>query len=92
MLQIPLVPVNTELSNALKRGAFILKQNRFVSLTVAEGAKVPDSVEVDCEGLVLKQKIRLDRLILPEGCEWGTKVTKDFLVGSVYGRAKAMKD
>jgi hypothetical protein len=39
---------------------------------------------------MLKDKVRLDRLALPEGCEWGKDVDDEFLVGSVFGRAKTM--
>jgi len=91
-LSIPLSPVNEELSNALKRGAFILKQNRHVEVNVEDGADIPDFIEVDCEGLVLKQTIRKDRLILPEGVSFAKDVREDFLVGSVFGRAKLMGD
>jgi large subunit ribosomal protein L25 len=92
VLSLPLVPVNTELSTALKRGAFILKQNRFVEVTVAEGYDIPEHIELDCTDARLKDTLRRNRLILPEGCEWGKKVKEDFLVGSVYGRAKLVAD
>ncbi|GMI11354.1 hypothetical protein TrVE_jg4941 [Triparma verrucosa] len=89
-LEIPLRYSMVDDSPALKRGAFILAQNRFVTLTVLPGFKIPNFVEVDCSGLKLKDKVRLDRLALPEGCEWGKDVDDEFLVGSVFGRAKTM--
>ena len=91
VLKVPLRYSNEEESAALKRGAFVLKQNRFVDVTVEEGKEVPEYVEVDCAGLRLKDVVKRDRLILPEGCEWGKKVGEDFLVGTVFGRAKNME-
>lgn len=88
VLSVPISPINEELSVALKRGAFILKQNRFAKITVEEGAPIPEKIELECEGLLLKDKIRRSRLILPDGCSWAKDVTESFLVGSVYGRAK----
>ena len=87
-ISIPLKYSNEELSPALKRGAFVLAQNRFVDCVVEEGAEIPEYIEVDCGGLVLKMSVRLDRLILPEGVKWGKKVKPDFLVGSVFGRSQ----
>lgn len=91
ILKVPLRYTMVDDSPALKRGAFILSQNRFVSLTVKSGSPIPRFVEVDCEGLNLKDKVRRGRLNLPEGCEWGVEVGEEWLVGSVFGRAKTMK-
>ena len=88
VLKVPLKYSMIDESPALKRGAFILAQNRFVDVTVDDGSDIPDFVEVDCTDLKLKDKVRRDRLILPEGCNWGRKVGGDFLVGSVFGRAR----
>jgi len=92
VLKVPLKYSNEEESKALKRGAFIVAQNRFVDITVGAGKPIPPFVEVDCTGLRLKDAVRRDRLILPDGCEWGDKVQPDFLVGSVFGRAKSVAD
>ena len=72
----------------MKRGAFIIKQNRHVTVTVEEGVPVPVTIEVDCSGLVLKQTVRRDRLIIPDGVTLGKKVRSDFLVGLLYGRVR----
>jgi len=88
VLKVPLRYGMVDESPALKRGAFVLAQNRFVDVTVEEGGTIPEFVEVNCAGLRLKDKVRRDRLVLPEGCEWGREVGEDFLVGSVFGRAK----
>mmetsp|Transcript_23721 Transcript_23721/g.47186 ORF Transcript_23721/g.47186 Transcript_23721/m.47186 type:complete len:295 (-) Transcript_23721:48-932(-) len=88
VLKVPLRYGMVDESPALKRGAFVLAQNRFVDVTVEEGGTIPEFVEVNCAGLRLKDKVRRDRLVLPKGCEWGREVGEDFLVGSVFGRAK----
>ena len=91
VLKVPLLYQNQEESSALKRGAFILAQNRFVDVTVSPDADVPRHVEVDCTGLKLKDVVRRDRMKLPEGCEWGNKAGEEYLVGTVFGRAKNME-
>lgn len=91
VLKVPLRYQNTEESAALKRGAFILAQNRFVEVTVEEGGDIPEYVEVNCKDLGLKDVVRRDRLVLPRGCEWGRKVGVEWLVGTVFGRAKSME-
>ncbi len=92
VLKIPLRYTNLELSIAMKRGAFVVAANRFVNVKVDDGAKIPEFVAVDLTDANLKEKIRRSRLVLPEGCSWGENVTEDFLVGSVFGRAKLMAD
>jgi len=87
-LLVPLAYVNEDECPAMKRGAFIIKQKRHVTVTVEEGVPVPVTIEVDCSGLVLKQTVRRDRLIIPDGVKLGRKVRSDFLVGSLYGRVR----
>ena len=90
IISIPLKYINEDLSPAIKRGAFIIAQNRWIDCIVEDGAVVPEFIEVKCEELLLKNCIKLDRIIKPEGVTWGPKVKDNFIVGSVFGRAKAM--
>lgn len=86
-IKIPIVYANEEESAALKRGGFVVPQNRHISCIVEDGAPIPEAVEMDCTGLVLKEVVRMDRLIFPEGVTASKKVNKEkFLVGSIFGR------
>eukprot|EP00587_Corethron_hystrix_P013808 CAMPEP_0113304114 /NCGR_PEP_ID=MMETSP0010_2-20120614/4246_1 /TAXON_ID=216773 ORGANISM="Corethron hystrix, Strain 308" /NCGR_SAMPLE_ID=MMETSP0010_2 /ASSEMBLY_ACC=CAM_ASM_000155 /LENGTH=155 /DNA_ID=CAMNT_0000158219 /DNA_START=425 /DNA_END=892 /DNA_ORIENTATION=+ /assembly_acc=CAM_ASM_000155 len=91
-IEIRLKYVNEDASPVMKRGAFIIKQNRYVPVTVEDGVPVPEFIEVDCSGLQLKDTVRLDRLIIPDGVKTCKKVKSDFLVGSVYGRARDVEE
>lgn len=86
-IKIPLVYINEEESGALKRGGFVVPLNRHISCVVEEGVRIPDAIEVDCTDLKLKDVIRMDRLIFPDGVKASKKARPDkFLVGTVFGR------
>mmetsp|Transcript_707 Transcript_707/g.1238 ORF Transcript_707/g.1238 Transcript_707/m.1238 type:complete len:328 (+) Transcript_707:131-1114(+) len=92
-IKIPLVYINEEESGALKRGGFVVPLNRHVTCIVDEGVRIPDAIEVDCTNLNLKDVIRMDRLIFPDGVRAGKKQYKDrFLVGTVFGRRSDTAD
>ena len=92
-INIPLRYINEEESNALKRGGYIVPQARYVQCFVEDGVPIPDTIDVECTGLKLKQTVRIDRLIFPEGVRPSKKVNpKQFLVGSVFGRRSAIGD
>jgi hypothetical protein len=92
-INIPLRYINEEESNALKRGGFIIPQARYVQCFVEDGVPIPESIDVECTGLKLKQVVRIDRLIFPDGVIPSKKVNpKEFLVGSVFGRRSAIGD
>jgi hypothetical protein len=86
-IKIPIIYVNEEESGALKRGGFVVPQNRHVSCLVEDGVPIPEAIEMDCTGLRLKDVIRVDRLMFPEGVKASKRVNKNrFLVGTVFGR------
>ena len=86
-INIPIVYVNEEESGPMKRGGFIVPQNRHISCLVEEGVPIPEAVEMDCTGLRLKEVIRMDRIIFPEGVRASKKVNRErFLVGTLFGR------
>ena len=92
-IKLALKYVNEEESNALKRGGFIVPQARYIECLVDDGVPIPDTIHVECTGLKLKQVVRLDRLIFPDGVKPVKKVDpKTFLVGSVFGRRSAIGD
>lgn len=91
-IKIPLKYINEEESAALKRGGFVVAQTRHVSCVVEDGVPIPEFVEVDCTGLSLKDVIRVDRLIFPEGVKPSKRVKNTFLVGSMFGRRADVGD
>lgn len=85
-IKIPLTYINKEESPALKRDGYIVPVKKHVECFVAEGVPIPDSLEVECTGLKLKDIIRMDRVIFPDGVKVTDRVdVESFLVGPVKG-------
>lgn len=93
-IQIPLQYVNQEESPALKRDGFIVPVRKHVECWVEDGVRIPDYLEVECTGLVLKDVIRMDRVVFPDGVKVTDRVdVANFIVGPVQGgRSAAMGD
>lgn len=89
-LKIPLTYVNEEESAALKRDGYIIPVRKFVECLVEEGVPIPDALEVECTGLQLKDVIRMDRLIFPDGVKpIGSLDLQNFVIGPVRGGRSA---
>jgi ribosomal protein L25 (general stress protein Ctc) len=85
-IKIPLVYINKEESNALKRDGYIIPVNKHVECLIEDGVPIPEALEVECTGLEMKQVIRLDRVIFPDGVTPSRRVNKEtFIVGPVAG-------
>ncbi len=85
-LKIPLTYVNKEESPALKRDGYIIPVTKHVECFVEEGVPIPDALEVECTGLQLKDVIRIDRLIFPDGVKpIDTLDLSNFVIGPVRG-------
>lgn len=92
-IKIPIVYINEEESPAMKRGGFIAPVTRHIRCIVEDGVRIPDYVEMDCTGLKLKDVIRMDRIIFPDGVRVSKTVNKQkFLVGTVFGRRSEVGD
>ena len=85
-INIPIVYINEEESPAIKRGGFLAPFNRHVSCIVEDGVKIPEAIEMDFTGAKLKEVMRRDRLIFPDGVTPSKKTKEDFLLGTVFGR------
>lgn len=87
-IKIPILPINQEDSPAMKRGGFIVWQNRHLECIVDEGVPIPEHIELECTGLERKMVLRLERLALPEGVKVSPRLNSDkWLLGSVFGKA-----
>lgn len=86
LINIPIVYINEEESPAIKRGGFLAPFNRHVSCIVEDGVKIPEAIELDFNGARLKEVIRKNRLVFPDGVSPSHKVKDDFLLGTVFGR------
>lgn len=85
-IKIPIVYINQEESNALKRDGFIIPVNKYVECIVEDGVPIPEALELECTGLRLKQVVRMDRLIFPEGVRHSKRVNPEtFIIGPVVG-------
>ncbi|KAI2492412.1 5S rRNA binding protein [Fragilaria crotonensis] len=92
-IQIPIVYVNEEESPAMKRGGFIAPVKRYVSCTVEEGVPIPERLELECTGLQLRDVVRLDRVVFPEGVRMSKRVKPErFVIGTVFGRRADQAD
>jgi len=86
-IKIPIKYINEEESPAMKRGGFIAPVSRTVECVVEEGVRIPEFVELECTGVRLKDVLRTERLIFPEGVKASHRVSDStFLVGTVFGR------
>jgi len=84
-IRIPIRTVNEEESPTLKRGGFLAFVNRFIECFVDDGTPIPECIELECAGLKLKEVVRRDRLIVPEGVTIHPQVPNDYLMGTVHG-------
>lgn len=92
-LKIPLTYINQEESAALKRDGYIIPVTKYVDCIVEEGVPIPNALEVECTGLKLKDVIRIDRLIFPDGVRpIDTLDVKNFVIGPVRGGRGAATD
>jgi large subunit ribosomal protein L25 len=86
-IKIPIVYINEEESPALKRGGFIAPISRHLEVVIEDGVPIPERLELECTGLKIKQVLRSERIILPDGVKPSPRVKLDtFLVGTVFGK------
>lgn len=89
-IKIPIVYVNEEESPAMKRGGFIAPISRHVECVVEDGVPIPERLELECTGLRIKEVVRMDRIVFPDGVKPSHRVDlKQFLVGTVFGKRMA---
>lgn len=92
-IKIPIVYINEDESAAMKRGGFVVPVNRHVSCVIEEGVDIPEAIELDLAGATLKEVVRIDRLIFPDGVKPSKRVHKEkFLVGTIFGRRSEVGD
>mmetsp|Transcript_7801 Transcript_7801/g.11205 ORF Transcript_7801/g.11205 Transcript_7801/m.11205 type:complete len:330 (-) Transcript_7801:39-1028(-) len=93
-IKIPIVYVNEEESRAMKAGGFIAPVARVVECNIEEGVPIPEHIELECTGLRLKDVVRMDRLIFPEGVKPSPRIKNPdmFLIGTVFGRRTLVGD
>jgi ribosomal protein L25 (general stress protein Ctc) len=85
-IKVPLIYINREESPALKRDGYIIPVNKHVECFVEDGVPIPDALEVECTGLLIKDVVRLDRVIFPDGVRMTDRVdVENFVVGPVRG-------
>jgi len=85
-IKIPIRYINEEESPALKRGGFIVPISRTIECFVEDGAVIPESIDLECTGIQMKQVLRTERLIWPDGVRPSHRVKPDYLVGLIYGK------
>ena len=94
-LLIPVRFVNQEECVALKRDGYIVPIKRYLECLVEDGVDIPESIDVDCAGLQVRQIVRLNKLIIPEGVTISKRVLKrsdDFIAGIIYGKGQAEEE
>ncbi len=85
-MKLPIVYSNQEESAALKRDGYIVPVNKHVECFVEDGAPIPEALELECAGLQLKDVVRMDRLIFPDGVRHTDRIDPEkFLIGPVFG-------
>jgi hypothetical protein len=80
------VYINQEESAALKRDGYIVPVNKHVECFVEDGVPIPEFLALECTGLQLKDVVRIDRIIFPDGVRPTDRVdVENFVVGPVFG-------
>lgn len=90
-ITLPITYANEEESPALKRDGFIVPIQRSIECFIEEGVAIPESLEVECTGLLFKDVIRVDRMMLPDGVRLSDRVRKrgaDYILGVVFGKGR----
>lgn len=88
-IPLPILYINEEESPALKRGGFIIPLKRYIECIVDDGVPIPDHLELECAGVKVREVLKLDRIIFPEGVTINTKKMKNLdnlLIGTVFGK------
>lgn len=86
-IKIPIRAINQEESPAIKRGGYIIWQNRFIECIVEDGVPVPEHIDLECTGLERKMVLRQERLMFPDGVTVSDRVDPSkWLLGSVHAR------
>ncbi|GHU29313.1 50S ribosomal protein L25 [Bacilli bacterium] len=82
---VPLKFKNIERSAGLKKGGYFNVMVRKLPL-VCPVDQIPNSIEVSCEDMRLKQSVKISNLVLPEGSRPVSK--KDLMLARIIGRGK----
>jgi large subunit ribosomal protein L25 len=93
-LKLPIVYINEEESPALKRDGYIVPVNKYIECFVEEGVPIPEAIELECTGVLIKDVLRMDRLIFPDGVRPSDRINAEsWVVGPVFGgRSGAVDD
>jgi large subunit ribosomal protein L25 len=93
-LKLPIVYINEEESPALKRDGYIVPVNKYIECFVEEGVPIPEAIELECTGVLIKDVLRMDRLIFPDGVRPSDRINvENWVVGPVFGgRSGAVDD
>lgn len=83
---VPLNAINKEKSPGLKKGGYLNLIKRKLQLFVDPNA-IPNEITIDCDGLHLKQAVKISQITLPEGTRPVTK--KDLILLTIVGRGKS---
>ncbi|MDR1425466.1 MAG: 50S ribosomal protein L25/general stress protein Ctc [Rickettsiales bacterium] len=82
---VPLVFKNMDKSPGLKRGGYFNVMVRKLPL-ICPIAKIPKTIEINCEDMKLKQSVKLSNLDLPEGSRAVSR--KDVMLARIIGRGR----
>merc|ERR1711862_321668 len=91
-VDIPVKYINQDESVMGRQGALLLPLKRSIPCIIEDGAVFPDHLEVDCSGIKKMGGVRVDRVILPDGVTFSTKVKSNLIVGTVWGGKARVED
>ena len=84
-VMVPLNCMNSQRAPGIKKGGYLNIIKRKLQLYV-DPNNIPNSIDIDCGRMLLKQSIRISQVNLPEGTRPVTK--KDLILVTVIGRGK----
>lgn len=88
-VMVPLNAINKEKSPGLKKGGYLNLIKRKLQLFV-DPNNIPNEITIDCDGLHLKQSVKISQINLPEGTR--PVARKDLILLTIVGRGKSDLD
>lgn len=88
-VMVPLNCMNSVRAPGMKKGGYLNIIKRKLQLYVNPD-NIPNSIDIDCSKMLLKQSIKISQITLPEGTRPVTK--KDLILVTITGRGKNVDD
>ena len=84
-VRIPVTFTGKDQNIDIKRGSFLVRVNKFIECTI-DGNVIPQHITVDVTDAKLKDVIRINQAIMPEGCAPSDRVQEDHVLAIITNK------